>query len=553
MTRIPRLIAFVSTITLLLVTAASGGRGPGLFPGDPFPPSLSVAIIHGQGQADLSKPLTLAACLREALARNLDLSVDAVTPALDDAAVTETREKFLPQFDMAYRRNDTTSLGSWGLQGTNYQSKNDYLSAGLTQKIITGADLSLSFSNQMSDTAQAYTVINPFYYSLLQFELKQPLLKGFGPKINRIETTRAENTRDAGLAQLKAAVLQTVYDVEEAYWNLLYAQENLKVQEASLAQSRETLKRSNEAARIGSKSAIEVLSAETEVTRWEDGAISARLQVERLEEQLRRLMNSGTAAGEPGETRADAAGSRLLLADRPSAEKRAIGLDEALRTALAERPEILSAEKDLETSGNDVGYYRNQLLPQLDLDFSIWNPGQSGVKFLYLDDNPLTQIVIGKIVGSRKDSLKDVFRKYYRNWSLNLNLSLPLANIFSRASLTKANLANQQSLLRLERQKKTIASEVSAAVLDLRNTERKIKSSADYRAMVEKRLAAEQQRYDLGLVGSEWLFSYQRDLAQARTDEVRAQVDYKIALAKLDKVMGTTLKTKGLTFRNFAF
>ena len=131
-------------------------------------------------QADLSKPLTLAACLREALARNLDLSVDAVTPALDDAAVSETKEKYLPQFDMAYRRQDTTSLGSWGLQGTNYQSKNDYLSAALTQKIVTGADLSLSFSNQMNDTAQAYTVINPFYYSLLQFELNTLCLRASG-------------------------------------------------------------------------------------------------------------------------------------------------------------------------------------------------------------------------------------------------------------------------------------------------------------------------------------------------------------------------------------
>lgn len=552
MTRTPRLIAIVPTGILLLVAAANGGRGPGFFPGEPFPPPLSVVRIHGQGQADLSKPLTLAACLREALTRNLDLSVEAVTPALDDAAVAETKEKYLPQFNMAYSRQDTTALGAWGLQGTNVRSKYDYASAGLTQKVVTGADLSLNFYNSMNDTSQAYTVINPSYYSRLQFVLTQPLLKGFGPKINRIETTRAENTRDAAQAQLKAAVLQTVYDVEEAYWNLLYAQENLKVQEASLAQSRETLKRNSEAARIGSKSAIEVLSAETEVTRWEDGTITARLQVERLEEQLRRLMNAGNAgelsAGEPS-----AEGSRLLLADRPDAVKRTVGLDEALRTALAERPEIISSEKDLETSANDISYYRNQLLPQLDLRFSIWNPGQSGVKYIYLDDNPLTQVIIGKIEGSRLESIKDVFRKTYRNWSLDLNLTVPLANIFSRASLTRANLARQLSELRLERQKKTIASEVSEAVLDLRNTERKIKSSADYRAMVEKRLAAEQQRYDLGLVGSEWLFSYQRDLAQARTDEVRALVDYKIALAKLDKVMGTTLKTKGLTFRNFEF
>ncbi len=554
MTRIPRLIIAILVGAALLAPIV-GGRAAGFSSAVNFRrtcPWLSATDKCQTQQADMSKPLTLAACLREALARNLDLSVDAVTPAVNDAFVAETKEKYLPQFNMAYSRQDTTSLGAWGLQGTNYRTKSDFASAGISQKIITGADLSLNLSNSMNDTSQSYTVINPFYYSLLQFNLTQPLLKGFGPKVNRIETTRAENTRDASLAQLKASVLQTVYDVEAAYWNLLYAQENLKVQETFLAQSRETLKRNNEAARIGSKSAIEVLSAETEVARWEDGTIAARLQVERLEEQLRRLMNAGNA-GESAETRADAAGSRLLLADRPDAATRSVVLDEALRTALVERPEILSAEKDLETSSNDIGYYRNQLLPQLDLNFQIWNPGQSGVKYLYLDNNPLSQIVIGKIVGSRVDSLNDVFRKYYRNWSLNLSLSLPLANIFSRASLTRANLANQQSLLRLERQKKTIASEVSAAVLDLRNTERRIKSSVDYRAMVEKRLSAEQQRYDLGLVGSEWLFSYQRDLAQARTAEVQALVDYKIALAKLDKVMGTTLKTKGLTFRNFAF
>ncbi len=510
-----------------------------------------VPVVHTQ-QTDLSKPLTLAACIREALARNLDLSVDAVTSTLDDAAVAETKEKFLPQFNMSYDRQDLTALGTWGLQGTNIRSNYDFASAGLSQKVITGADLSLTLSNSMTNTSQSYTVINPSYYSVLQFDLTQPLLKGFGPKINRIETTRAENTRDSALAQLKASVIQTVYDVEEAYWNLLSARENLTVQEAFLVQSRETLKRNSEAARIGSKSAIDVLSAETEAARWEDGAIAARLQVERLEEQLRLLMNAGNA-GESGGGEASRQGARLLLADRPDAEKRTVELDGALRTALAERPEIVSLEKDLETSANDVSYYRNQLLPQLDLRFSIWNPGQSGVKYLYLNDDPLTQIIIGKIVGSRLDSIRDVFRKTYQNWTVNLNLTVPLASIFSRAGLAKANLARQQSELRLERQKKTIASEVTGAVLDLRNTERKIKSSADYRAMVEKRLAAEQQRFDLGLVGSEWLFSYQRDLAQAKTAEVQALVDYKIALAKLDKVMGTTLKTKGLAFRNFEF
>jgi outer membrane protein TolC len=512
--------------------------------------AVTIAPSALPQQTDLSKPLTLAACIREALARNLDLSVEAVNPAIDEAALAETKEKYLPEFTMAFSRSDTTALGTWGIEGTSVRSKYDYLSAGLTQRIATGGELSLSLSNQMNDTSRAFTVINPAYYSMLRFMLTQPLLKGFGPKINRIETLRAENTRDAAVAQLKMKALQTVFDVEEAYWNLLYAIENLKVQETALTQSREMLKRNAEAARIGSKSAIEVLSSETEAARWEDGVIAGRLQVQRYEERLRRLMDApgGTGTGESAE-----AGPKLVLADRPIAEKRPVAMDEAQRAALAERPEILAASKDLETSVNDVGFYRNQILPQLDLKFSIWNPGQSGIKYLYLNDDPFSQIVIGKIEGGRWDSLKDVFRKVYRNWSLDLNLTVPLANIFSRAALTRADLVRRQSELRLERQKKAIASEVSEAVKDLQNTERKIKSSADYRAFLEKRLAAEQKRYDLGLVESDWLFQYQRNLAQAKTDEFKALVDYRLAAATLDKVMGTTLKTKGLRFRDLEF
>ena len=513
--------------------------------------ALAVPVAHSR-QTDFSKPLTLSACIREALARNLDLAIEAVNPALDEAALAETKEKYLPQFSMAYDRQDLTTLGTWGIQGTTIRSKYDSMSAKLTQTVVTGGELSLSLSNAMNDTSQAYTVINPSYYSRIQFDLVQPLLKGFGPKVNRVETIRARNTLDSAQAQLKSIVLQTVYDVEEAYWNLIYAVEYLKVQDAFLAQSRETLKRNSEAARIGTKSAIEVLSSETETARWDDAVIAGRLQVQRCEERLLRLMDAGTAgAASEGETAP--AGVRLVLADRPAAEARSVGFDEALRTALGERPEIVVAEKELATNANDVGYYRNQLLPQLDLNFSIWNPGQSGIKYLYLNDDVFTKTVIGRIEGSRLDSLKEIFRKTYRNWSFGLNLTVPLANIFSRASLAKATLTRQQSELKLERQKKTIASEVSEAVNDLRTTERKIKSSADYRAMVEKRLAAEKQRYDLGLVGSEWLFSYQRDLAQAKTDEVKALVDYKIAVAKLDKVTGTTLKTKGLKFRDFDF
>jgi outer membrane protein len=110
-----------------------------------------------------------------------------------------------------------------------------------------------------------------------------------------------------------------------------------------------------------------------------------------------------------------------------------------------------------------------------------------------------------------------------------------------------------QARLRLERQKQTITFEIADAVKTLQNAERKIESSRAARELQEKRVAAETQRFQLGLVGSEWLLTYQQQLTNARTSEIGALVAYKIAVAKLEKVMGTTIKSLGLKFRDYVF
>jgi outer membrane protein TolC len=183
----------------------------------------------------------------------------------------------------------------------------------------------------------------------------------------------------------------------------------------------------------------------------------------------------------------------------------------------------------------------------------LWSPGQSGVKYVYLDDNPLTGIVVDTIIGSRGESFKDMFKMAYNNIQLAATLSVPLSNIVSRAGLTRARLAQDQARLQLDRERRAIEVEVAEAVKDLEASATKIVTSARYRELMEKRVQAETQRYDLGLVGSEWLFTYQRNLAQAKADEIRAVIDYKIALAAVDKAMGTTIRTKGLKFKGYEF
>lgn len=510
-----------------------------------FVPAVSV-VASPQERKPESPTLSLRDCIARALAENLEVSIEALNPAIGREAVKETREKFIPTAELGFYGQNRTILGTWGVEGTSYRYKYDQYTFNLSQNLITGGTLSLSFANAMTDTARAYTVINPSYYSEFQLRLIQPLLKGFGPTVNRIERRRADNRLDILRAALKTKLLSTVYDIETAYWNLVYSRENLQVLELSLEQGREILRRNREGARVGTKSAVEVLSAETEVAGWEDNVLSARRAVEQAEDLLRRAMNLP-----PGDPSAPPA--PVVPADRPEVEKRTVSYEEALAAALRERPEILTAERELATAGEDVTYYRNQLLPEINLDLSVFNPGQSGVRYKYENDDPFNGKVIDVIRGSRMDSLRNVFRDWQKSWTAGVTFTLPMANVFSRASVAKARLQNEQAVLKLEDRKTAIGFEIAAAFKELAAAERKIASTAAYRALLEKRLEAEIQRYQVGLVGSEWLFTYQRQLAQARTAESRALVDLKIAQAALDKAMGASLKTKGIKFRDYDF
>lgn len=87
----------------------------------------------------------------------------------------------------------------------------------------------------------------------------------------------------------------------------------------------------------------------------------------------------------------------------------------------------------------------------------------------------------------------------------------------------------------------------------MQNREKEVESASRYRELAEKRLEAEEQRYNLGLVGNEWLFQYQRDVANARVSEIKSIVDYKISVAKLEMNLGISLKKKNIAYKQYQF
>jgi len=517
-------------------------RKPLLFAGLIF---LCLSFLQAQERPVEKVELTLEDCLLKALKDNLDIAVQAFDPDISSFSLRQQKDIYWPQLRLGYFNYNYNYLTNWAVQGANYLDRTYRYNVGLAQKIITGGEIELTLLTSSSDTTRALTLVNPSFSGEFSLDFTQPLLKGFGPKIANMEIKKAQNQLDISVIGLKSSLLQKVYDVEEAYWNLVDAVENLKVYELTLSQNRERLKREKEGARTGVKSSLDVLRTETEVANYENSVLSARAQVATFEDRLKGLLNFPLEGLSSVKT--------LIPLDMPALEKADLSFEEALQTAYAESPELEKSMKEIESTKLDVSYQKNQLLPQLDLRASLWYPGQSGDILVYKDNNPYTGEVVGKIKGSRIDSFKDVFDLKYKNWYVTLNLTIPLDSIFSRASLAGARLEEEKKLLERKRIEQSIYYDVLEAYKEKKNREEQIEAASRYRGLTETRLRAEEERYNLGLVGNEWLFQYQRDLATARVGEIRAKINYQIAVAKLEKTMGVSLKNKDLKFRQYQF
>jgi outer membrane protein TolC len=215
------------------------------------------------------------------------------------------------------------------------------------------------------------------------------------------------------------------------------------------------------------------------------------------------------------------------------------------------RPELKSLKIDLSSENLNLGFAKNQLLPRLDLTASYYSPGVSGDQILYLNDDPLTGVIVGKIPGSSSNALKDSFAFKYNNWSVGLTLGIPLNTVFSRAAVAQAKLNLEQVTLRLKNQEQTIYLEIRNGVRSVESNYKRVQSYRLARELAEKKLQAEEEKLKVGLSTNYFVLTYQRDLSDARIAELRSIVDYVISVASLEKATGTNLKNKGISVEQY--
>ncbi len=506
--------------------------------------AVSGFFAYGQEQKELS--LTLEDAIVKALKSNLNVAVQVYTPEYARASITRAKEFFMPRIDISGNDNRSESPATFSILNTGTTVGYTWnSSAAVTQQIPFGGNIEASLSYYRNKTNQLFQNYNPYYQSTLNFTLTQPLLRNFGWSISRTQIIVAETGFESSRGQFKATLANTIFSVEQAYWNLVFSIEYLKVKQQSLQLGRDLLSKTKKEVEVGQTAPIEVLRAEATVASRDADLIQAEAQVKSRREDLKALLNLGTG-------KADAANAQLLIpADQPTFKPFQITFDDALQLALAKRPELEAQKATIEGDTVNFSYAKNQLLPQLNFVLTKMSPGISGDRLIYQNNDPFTGIIVGTIPGSVSQSMHDAFRFLYNNWTVGVTLSIPIGDIFSHAAYAQAKINLQQQQAQLKYQEQQIYVEVSNAVLDLETAAKSVDAYRIARELAEKTLEAETKKLNVGLTTNYFVLTYQDSLASARSAELQALVSYNIAVANIAKVTGTSLEKRNISVADY--
>ena len=468
--------------------------------------------------------LSLADAAIRALKNNLDISISRQTKESRLTDIIVEQAKFDPTLSVngQYNRQiNPLNRPVYGGTGFNLNSIQTFdqrttsVTLDAQTNLITGGNIDLNYSpNRTNVNANVATgfLFNPSYSGGLALTLTQPLLRNAGIDINKTFIRIAQNNAKVEEHIFRDRVLTVLATVEQTYWEVVFANENLKVAEAALKAAQELLATNRAKAKAGIMSIVDVLQAEAAMASRVEQVLVAEKAIRDQEDQLRRLLNPGEE-----ELRLDV---RLTPTDKAVVSLEPISLQEAIDIAIEQRPEIIQAKKNIETSEINTKFAKNQILPTLSFQGTM---GMAG---------------LGSDLGN---SVNSNFSGDFYNYGAGLVLSYPLGNRSAWSTYNRRQMEGKNAEASLASVRQQIIIGVKEAVRRVQTDFKRIETTRSARIMAEKQLQAEQERLKVGLSTTRFVLDFQRDLATAQGNELRAIVDYNKSLSNLARHKATTL------------
>lgn len=460
------------------------------------------------------RSLTIQECIERALANNLEIKVERINPGIARWGVVGEQGAFDPALSGTVNYEDATepltperatALGITSLKQQQLQTQ-----LGLGGKLPTGTQYGLTGF----DTRTAGSLTTNFVHTgSSSITVTQPLLKNFGLSANTAGIRVARKTRDIAVQNFVLQVINTVSDVNNAYYELIFAIEDHKAKVEDLNRAKELLAENRKRVQIGVMSPLDVTQAEAGVAEREESVIVTERAIKDRENALKRLI-----AQDVMELR----GESLVPFDYPVVEMVETDAARSIRTALESRPDFLAARHELDRQNILVKFNRNQLWPQIDLQGSYGLNGRGDTGF-----------------GSFADNLASGDNPA---WSVGVVVTLPLGNRQARANYHTARLTAEQALLNLKRLEQDIVVEVDNVVGRVQTNLKRMDATRAASRLAEESLKAEEHKLRAGTSTSFLVLQAQSQLAAARSAEIRARADYGESLVGLARAEGATLR-----------
>jgi outer membrane protein TolC len=484
--------------------------------------------------------LSLQQCIHLAAANSLTVRVAGYQPGIDEARVREAMAKFDPTFFEQFQFQHTDviqpSVEDPTLSnplGFPIRFSSITSTTGIKQDTEWGAEVQLSYLFGYNDRILPVSLATPglsnnFYNSELTFKITQPLLQNFGREANYARVEIAKNTQISSLLDFRLALEKQMSDIEEAYWQLVQAEQDVRIREELLESAKGTESLTH--GRLGTDATdIDVAQADAAVSQRAQELPTARATVEKLSNKLKRLINDPAMPV--------ATGPLLLPSDAPSEEPIQFDSDEAIATALDYRAELAQQETKIETARITQQAAKNNELPTLNLVASFGVEGDAGPEL--------------------RGTLSNLFRTQDGNlldYSVGIELDVPLGFQEAKAIYRRTLLTRLQAIDQYHNLAEQITQEVRDALADVHAAWKEIDAARQTRLKVQKELNLLEDRIqNKGLALSppvtQQRLQTQIDFGTAQRAEMEAITNYNIALSKLELAKGTLLKYNNITMQ----
>jgi hydrophobic/amphiphilic exporter-1 (mainly G- bacteria), HAE1 family len=517
------------------------------------------------------RPLALRDAIALALENNKDIEVARQNVRVAEFDLLGAQGVYDPRLSTGafYERaeNPISSFLSGGQNGSVIQSDFAGNARLEGQTPFLGGSYRLDLSSGRFTTNNEFTALNPSFPTSMTATYTQPLWRGLKFDNSRRQIEIARKNLSLTDAQFRQRAIDTITNVQRAYWDLVFALRSLQVQRDAVTVAQTQLDHNKRLVEQGQLAPIDIVAAESQIFSYEQGVFSALEEVSRAENNLKNMIAENKQSAIWTES--------VVPTDPVELSVPQVALPDALKMAMENRPELQQANVVKEINQIDQRYFKNQAKPAVDLVGQYGINGLAGAisttgvnpftasqlqlrqrvdelsRLEGLDPLPIIppQTLSPDLLGGFGTSVENLLSNRFNNFRVGVQISLPLRNRTAEAQLGRSLVEGERIATQREQLEQGIEVEVRNALQSMRSAESRLRAAIATREANEQQFASEQRKLEAGQSTTFLVLERQTALTTARGMELKAQTDLNKAIADLQRATGNALRVNSVVVK----